>query len=467
MELKLIRLKHSNTFRYTLYGALFGFAFPVVASVIEIFLQQLPQTLESLLQVQRTSPLLWIIDTAPLFLGLFASFAGRRKDHADRLNELLKERGQDLETLQASLERKVAEHTRGLLAAAEVSRATTSVLDPDELLRQTVNLVRERFDLYYVGLFLLDEEGRFAVLRAGTGEAGRQMLDQEHKLEVGGDSMIGQCTSRCEARIALDVGEEAVWFNNPFLTHTRSEMALPLVARGRVMGAMTVQDTKEAAFDEADIAVMQTMADQVAVAIDNARLFSDAERLFDESQAALEEVEATHRRYLGQAWAAYTRSRQASGYQYSRKEAQNEAQILPLAGEMLPAGQQAMAERRSVTEMDNGSQEDPEQEPSSSTLVTPILLRGQPIGALGFRARGRQWSDDEIALAEAIAEQFALAADNLRLLDETQGRAAREQLTSEITSRMRETLDMDTILKTTVREIGEALDFAKVEVRMG
>jgi GAF domain-containing protein len=150
-----------------------------------------------------------------------------------------------------------------------------------------------------VGLFLVEEEpgdsGRtFAVLRAGTGEAGRKMLELKHKLEVGSESMIGQCVARDEARIALDVGQEAVRFVNPHLPDTRSEMALPLRARGQVIGAMSVQSTEEAAFDEADISVLQTMADQVAVAIDNAQLFADAE-------ATVEEMENIQRRYLGQA----------------------------------------------------------------------------------------------------------------------------------------------------------------------
>ena len=186
---------------------------------------------------------------------------------------------EQLRELISGLEQRVAERTRGLQAAAEVSRATTSVLDPDELLRRTVDLVRERFDLYYAGLFLLDEGRRFAVLHAGTGEAGRQMMARGHKLKVGGVSMVGWCTANARARIALDVGEEAVRFDNLLLPDTRSEMALPLISRGQVIGALDVQSTKEAAFDEADIAIMQTMADQLANAIENARLFEKTQHL--------------------------------------------------------------------------------------------------------------------------------------------------------------------------------------------
>ena len=353
-----------------------------------------------------------------------------------------------LRDLVSSLERRVAARTRGLQAAAGVARATTSVLDPDELLRQVVDLVRKRFNLYYAGLFLLDDEQRFAVLHAGTGSAGQEMLARGHKLAVGGNSMVGQCTARGEARIALDVGEEAVRFENPLLPHTRSEMALPLRARGQIIGAMTVQSAQEAAFDEADIAIMQTMADQVAVAIDNARLFA-------ETRAALEKMEATHQRYLRQAWAEYTPTRAISGYQ------QTDAGMLPLGDETLPEAQQAMTQKSPVIWSGDG-------ERALSALAVPIVVRGQPIGALGFTDKEgkRQWSADNIALAEAISEQLALAAENLRLVDETQRRAAREQLAGEVMARMRETLDMEAVLKTAADEMYKALGLDEIVIRL-
>ena len=378
----------------------------------------------------------------------------RTRDEIGALASAFNAMAAQLQDTIGSLEQRVAERTRGLQTAAEVTHATTSVLDPDVLLRQVVELARERFDLYYTGLFLLDQERRWAVLRAGTGEAGQQMLMQGHRLGVGGESMIGQCTARDEARIALDIGEEAVHFDNPLLPETRSEMALPLRSRGRVIGAMTVQSVEEAAFDDADVAVMQTMADQVAVAIDNARLFA-------ETQAALEEAEATHRRYLGRAWGEYVSTRATTGY------AQTEAGMLPLGERTLPVAQQAMLEQRTLTSGGRSGRE-ATGGPSLPRLVTPIMRRGQPIGALGLqRAKGGQpWTAEEIALAETIAEQFALAADNLRLLDETQRRAVRDRLASEITARMRATLDVQTVLETAANEIYQALGLDKVVLRL-
>lgn len=356
-----------------------------------------------------------------------------------------------LRDLIGSLEQRVADRTRNLETAAEVARAASSVLDPDDLLHQTVDLVRGRFNLYYVGLFLLDEQpddaGRtFAVLRAGTGEVGQEMLTQGHRLEVGGDSMIGQCAARAEARIAFDVGEEAARFDNPLLPETRSEMALPLRSRGRVIGAMTVQSVEEAAFDEADIAVMQTMADQVAVVIDNAQLLA-------QTQAALAEMEVTQRRYLGQVWTEYVKTAEATAYETKHPD------LTPLNDEVLPEIQQALKQQGVTALMSKDGR---------SALVAPLALRGQIVGALGIHDEegARQWSEDEIAIFEAIIERVALAAENLRLLNETQRRAAREQLTAEVTSRIRETLDVDNVLRTAAREIRDALHLHDVMVRL-
>ncbi|MFN2270729.1 MAG: GAF domain-containing protein [Anaerolineae bacterium] len=164
-----------------------------------------------------------------------------------------------------------------LKTAVEVSKSASMILDPETLIDQAVHLIRERFDFYYVGLFLLDEAGEYAVLQAGTGEAFNQMFEAEHRLEVGGPSMIGRCTACGEAQIALDAGEAVVRFDNPLLPQTRSEMALPLVSRGHCIGALSVQSTEPNAFTEEDVAILQTMADQVAIAIENARLL-EAER---------------------------------------------------------------------------------------------------------------------------------------------------------------------------------------------
>ena len=177
-----------------------------------------------------------------------------------------------------------------LQVAAEVSRAVGAILDPSVLSKEVVDIVRKRFGLYYVGLFLVDENHEFAVLQAGTGKAGREMLKHGHKLLIGNTSMVGWCIANRRARIALDVGKDAVRFSNPLLPGTRSELALPLISRGQALGALTIQSAEEAAFSQEDIETFQTMADHLANAILNARLYDQAGKELEERKHAEGEV---------------------------------------------------------------------------------------------------------------------------------------------------------------------------------
>src|SRR5574341_1327765 len=174
--------------------------------------------------------------------------------------------------------RQLEQRAQQLATAAEVSRTAISVLNPDELILRSVELIRERFDLYYAAIFLVDEAAHWAVLRHATGTAGQEVLQRGHRLEVGGQSMVGWSVANRKARVALDVGQEAVRFANPLLPDTRSEMALPLAVGETVLGALDVQSTQPNAFSAADVTVLQTMADQIAIAIQNARLFKDAQQ---------------------------------------------------------------------------------------------------------------------------------------------------------------------------------------------
>ena len=205
--------------------------------------------------------------------------------------------------VQGLRQREEAEH-RAIWSqtAAEVSRAAGTALEMEDLLQQVVDLVQTRFELYYAGLFLVaqgasgdGESGSWAVLRVGTGEAGQQMVEQEHKLEIGGESMIGQCVATKRPRIAMDVGDEAVRFANPFLPDTRTELALPLISRGQALGALTIQSQLPAAFSMDDIAVLQTMADQLAITIDNANLIELAHARAEREQRVRAIADQIHR----------------------------------------------------------------------------------------------------------------------------------------------------------------------------
>jgi GAF domain-containing protein len=314
-------------------------------------------------------------------------------------------------------------------------------------MRQTVDLIRDRFGFYYVGLFLLDGSRRWAVLRAGTGEAGRQMLEAGHRLQVGGESMVGWCTANLQARIALDIGDQAVRFDNPLLPETRSEMALPLISRGQVIGALNVQSTEVAAFSDEDIAVLQTMADHLAVTIDNARLFREV-------QASLEEAQAIHRHYLHEAWEGFTSLPDLKlGYRYIAPDVTFPEEA------WLPAMTEAVQQGVAATAADGG--EDVE-------LAVPITLRGQTIGVLGLRRdEAGGWTADDVAVVQAVAEQVALTLENMRLFEETRRRARREEIIREITTKMRGSTDLNAILQTTIQELAKVLGTSRTFVQLG
>lgn len=198
----------------------------------------------------------------------------------------LRQANDDLEKYAAILEQRTSQ----LLTGARVSRAASSILEPDELSQQVVDMVGERFGLYYVSLFLLDEKGQWAILHAGTGEPGQEMLKNQFRLRVGSTSMIGWCVANQKARIALDVGTEAVRFDNPLLPKTRSELALPLISRGKVIGALGIQSEKEAAFSEEDIVIFQAMADQLANAIHNAYFYTQLQRELAQRKRAEKQI---------------------------------------------------------------------------------------------------------------------------------------------------------------------------------
>ena len=185
----------------------------------------------------------------------------------------------------------MTKRTIQLQTAADVARAATSMLDINELLPNVVEIIRSHFEYYYVGMFLIEENNEWAILRAATGETGKQLIEMKHRLKLEDSSMVGWCITHGQARIALDVGEDAVRFANPLLPLTRSEIALPLITHGNVIGAMTIQSEKPSAFSAVDITTLQAMADLVANALENARLYTERVRLNKELESQNEELE--------------------------------------------------------------------------------------------------------------------------------------------------------------------------------
>jgi GAF domain-containing protein len=287
---------------------------------------------------------------------------------------------------------------------------------------------------------LVDESGEQAMLHAGTGEAGQAMMERSHKLPVGESSMVGWACVHKEARIALDVGEEAVRFANPLLPLTRSEMALPLRVGDRVLGALDIQSTQAQAFDEDDIKALQGMADQIAVALENARLFQQA-------QSSLKEVERANRLLTQQGWETFLRSTRADFAEFHQ----------PGVPSLTPEETDKLVQESRSLSGQNG------------TVAIPLRVRRQVIGTLVVE-RGpdrSEWSATDLGLIQEMATQASLAMENTRSFEQSQRMAARERLVGQVATHMRETLDMNTILQTAVREIAQSLNAQRAELRLG
>ena len=288
--------------KYALVGVGFGLLFPIIAYTIRITSAGLPFSLSSILAIHGTDPLLWIIDTAPIFLGFFAALAGRRQAEFKTLNQQLRERENDLLVERQELEKHVEERTSRLArkteqlrSASHIARQTAEIQDLAAILSNVANLITDQFGFYHTGIFLINETGDQAILQAASSEGGRQMIENGHALAVGTQGIVGYVAADRKSRIALDVGTDAVFFNNPYLPMTRSEAAIPLVIRNKVLGVLDIQSDRPQAFLLEDLDVLETLSDQVAIAIENARLL-------DESQATLLQLEALTAVRTRQAW---------------------------------------------------------------------------------------------------------------------------------------------------------------------
>lgn len=348
----------------------------------------------------------------------------------------------ELNELRTNLQQQVAERTSELQrrasqleAVSGVARTIASVQDLDALLPAVTKLVSQQFGFYHVGIFLLDQQRQNAVLRAANSPGGLRMLSRQHSLPLDAHSIVGYSTSRGEPRIALDVGTDSVYFNNPDLPNTRSEMAIPLRVTGTVIGALDVQSTETNAFSQEDISVLSTLADQIAIAIENARLFGETKKALNESRITFE-------RYTQQEWSSFARQVRPNGFLYDGKH-------------VVPLDQTSKREPiKAVIQTGSLSLDKP-----SATIAIPIKLRGQTIGVLDIRAKNgqRPWKQDEIAMLEAAAERAALALENARLIESAQRRAARERAIGDISSRIGAVSNLESILQTAVEELGRKI----------
>jgi GAF domain-containing protein len=346
-----------------------------------------------------------IISTLQGLAGNFANALG-----TIRLLDDVQRRHDELAVLYEETQRRA----RYVETTAQLAQAISSLLDPQELLERAVDLVSSGLDLYQVGIFLIDDTEEWAVLVAASSEGGKKMLARGHRLRIGRQGIVGWAIANESPRIALDVGEDAVHFDSPDLPETRSEMALPLMVRDNLLGALDVQSKQASAFTDEDVSVLQTLADQIAVAIENARLFQ-------ESREALQEMEALQRYYVAQQWEEFLQQPKSLAAEY------RSLGVTPLEDEWTEAMERALSAADPVIERYETSEpaSAPDTTPVSpvrSSLAVPIRLQDEVIGVLELQEtdEARKWTEDEVNMANSVVDQLALALENARLFEQTQ-----------------------------------------------
>jgi GAF domain-containing protein len=315
-----------------------------------------------------------------------------------------------------NLEKKVVERTQQLRRVNEIGRTLTAVLNPEELLARAVLLIGDEFECYYTAIFLVDATGQWAELKEATGDAGKVLRENKHHLDINGKNAIGTAIRTKQARIISSSGSDPIRFDNPLLPYTRSQIALPLIIGDRVFGALEMHSTKENAFSQQDADTYQNMSNQVAIALENSRLFTEA-------QQSIYEMSATQQQYLQGAWLSIA----------------SEQKLDHTFGDRDSAGNQE--------------------------INIPLTLRNQVIGQINMSSSD-EWTPEQKNLIESIAEQAALALENARLVEESQSIAMRERLVNEVTSKIWASTTIDSILQTTVRELGRTLEAAEVDIEL-
>ncbi|MBN1286398.1 MAG: GAF domain-containing protein [Anaerolineae bacterium] len=344
-----------------------------------------------------------------------------------------------------NLERRVEERTSDLEITAELGRMVTGMRDLDTLLPYAVNLIQQRTGHYHVQIFLLDEVNEYAVLRASTGEAGRRLLEAGHRLAAGSSSVIGQVVERDQPYIVHDTKDPTAMHRpNPLLPNTRSEMALPLAVGPRVIGVLDVQSLAPHVFDESSVRVFGLLADQLAIAIDNARLIQ-------QSEVRLREIDALNRRLIGEVWRDYLRQRGvaafgavADGQRVTRDVLLTDpmVEVLEKTEVVVKPGEEVM------------------------TVAVPVAFRDVCVGVLEFDVEGEALNPETLELAQALADRLALNLENVRLFEQSQRLAQRERLVNEVSGRLTGKTDMRDLLQTAIRELGRALRLPETTIRL-
>jgi GAF domain-containing protein len=335
-----------------------------------------------------------------------------------KLKERVQERTEQLET-----------KTVQLRSTTNIARNVAETQNVSELIETVVISAAEQFGYYHVGLFLLDEGKKNAFLQASSSITGKQLIGQGFRIEQDRRNAISLVAEQKRPYIASDTGN-SVFIKDPNFPLTRSRMALPLTVRGDVIGVLDLHSDQMQAFSQDDAEIIQTLVDLVAISIDNVRLI-------DETRALVMQLESFTSTQTSEIWTKIS-SRHIPAYQYTP------AGVRPLFSPSKP-------------------------DTSDDRLKIPLILHGQNIGNIKLHRRGMEvnWSEKERELLGKIADQVALALENSRLVDEAQKSAQRDQMIANISSRVRETLDVESVIRTAATELRKVFDLKEAEISIG
>ena len=361
-------------------------------------------------------------------LGQFKNaFAQVIKDMQLAFDALTAERMQLEENVLKRTDELEAQTTQ-LRTASTVAKAMAEIQNISELLDSVTKLTSEKFGFYHVGLYILDEQKRTAFLQAASSAAGKQLIGQAFRVESDRRNLINRVVTQ-NRHIIISDSDGTNFIQDANFPLTRSRMLLPLAVRGNILGILDIHSEQPQVFSNQDAEILQSLADLVAISFDNARLINETKSLV--SQLEMNTNVQTER-----TWKKLT-SRQRPAYQYT------------------PAG---------VRPVFSTNKKD-----SDDGLHIPLVLHGQKIGLIKLKRKGEasHWSEKERVLVEKIADQIALALENSRLVDEAQKNALRDQMIANVSTRVRETLDIESVVRTAATELRRAFDLKEAEVLIG
>jgi GAF domain-containing protein/HAMP domain-containing protein len=361
-----------------------------------------------------------------------------------------------LQELIGTLEERVAERTRvlerrsnELQNAAQIVREVSSIQDTDILLDRITRLVKERFGYYHIGIFLIDDNEEYAVLKSAGGEAGQLMLASKYRLRVGDETgIVGFVAHTGESRINVDIEKGSSNFQEPLLPYTRSEMALPLRLSNRIIGVLDIHSDKNNAFDQSSISVMRIVADQISVGIERTRLLEGLRQNASEFERMLQ-------RNTARTWRNFLEPQKGSvGYYFDGVTIETQSH---LPKKNLNENKKGATPVASTVEAYG----------TGNNLQVPIKLRGQTLGYLNFEFMTSEIPQDTIRFIEDAANRLALALENARLVQDAQRLAMRERQINIISAQTQQSTTLETLLQNTVRELGNALGMPKTFIQIG